>query len=43
MKIIDEIIKITKEEAIWSFKTFFAPVTWMFRFVKRRWIKIKGL
>jgi len=32
-----ELWKITKEEAIWSFKTFFTPVTWPFKFVKKRW------
>ena len=36
-KFWDELWKITKEEAVWSVKTFFSPVIWPFKFVKRRW------
>jgi len=32
---MDEFLKIVKEEAIWSVKTYFEPVTWTFRFVKK--------
>jgi len=32
-----ELWKITKEEAVWSVKTYFEPITWTFRFLKKRW------
>lgn len=34
---MNKFIKIIKEEAIWSVKTYFEPVVMMVRFVKKLW------